>query len=80
MELRRAKRETKDDSSMRMITGGLLIVASEQAFAHSQMVPFPNQVFAAEVLYPASIVLLGLGICFLIWGAVSDQNSGEKSA
>ena len=67
MELRRAKRETKDDSSMRMITGGLLIVASEQAFAHSQMVPFPNQVFAAEVLYPASIVLLGLGICFLIW-------------
>ena len=76
MELRRAKRETKDDSSMRMITGGLLIVASEQAFAHSQMVPFPNQVFAAEVLYPASIVLLGLGICFLIWGAVSDQNSG----
>ena len=63
---------------MRMITGGLLIVASEQAFAHSLMIPFPNQVFAAEVLYPSSIVLLALGICFLIWGAISDYKSREN--
>jgi len=66
-----------------MVTGAVLIVASEQAFAHSQMIPFPNQVFAAEVLYPSSIALLGLGICFLLWGAVcelrSPRNAGVSS-
>lgn len=58
---------------MRMITGAILILASEQAFAHSQSVPFPNQVFASEVLYPASLVLAALGVAFLVWGTFSDR-------
>ena len=64
--------------NMRMITGALLIVASEQAFAHSQMIPFPNQVFASEVLYPSSMVLLLLGAGFLLWGIISDRRHTTK--
>lgn len=58
---------------MKMITGAILILTGEQAFAHSQMVPFPNQIFANEVLYPTSMVLVGLGVCFVVWGILSDH-------
>ncbi|MCA8999672.1 MAG: hypothetical protein KDA80_21935 [Planctomycetaceae bacterium] len=57
---------------MRMITGAILILTGEQAFAHSQSIPFPNQVFANQVLYPSSLVLVGLGVLFLVWGILTD--------
>ncbi len=59
---------------MRMITGAILLLTAEQAFAHSQLVPFPNQVFASEVLYPASMILSVLGVAFVIWGAICDRD------
>ena len=60
---------------MKMVTGAILILSGEQAFAHSQSVPFPNQVFANEVLYPASMILVGPGVCFLIWGCVTEAKT-----
>ena len=57
---------------MRMVTGALLILAAEQAFAHANLIGFPHSAFASEVLYPASVVLLVLGLGFLIWGVVSS--------
>ncbi len=64
---------------MKTVTGAILILSAEQAFAHSQMVPFPNQVFANEVLYPSSMVLAALGIGFLFWGVISESvSAGSK--
>lgn len=57
---------------MKMISGSILILTAEQAFAHSQSIPFPNQVFANEVLYPSSMVLAGLGLILMLWGAITD--------
>ncbi|MDP6468783.1 MAG: hypothetical protein QF918_13630 [Pirellulaceae bacterium] len=57
---------------MRMLTGAILLLAAEQAFAHAYLVGFPHQAFVSEVLIPASLVLGFLGIAFLIWGLVQD--------
>ena len=57
---------------MRMLTGAILLLAAEQAFAHAYLVGFPHQAFVSEVLTPASLVLGFLGIAFLIWGLVQD--------
>lgn len=57
---------------MRMVTGALLLLAAEQAFAHAYLISFPYQAFASEVLVPTSGVLGFLGIAFLIWGLVKD--------
>lgn len=58
---------------MRMIAGAILILAAVQAFAHSLSIPFPNQIFAGEVLFPASIALVALGTGLIVWGSISDQ-------
>lgn len=63
---------------MRMITGALLLLVSEQAFAHSQSIPFPNQIFANQVLYPTSMVMAGIGVIFIIWGLLCDTRSPEE--
>jgi len=65
--------------SMRMISGAILILAAVQAFAHSLSIPFPNQIFAGEVLYPASIALAALGTGLIVWGTVSDQRNTRRS-
>lgn len=65
---------------MKTISGAILILASEQAFAHSQMVPFPNHVFANEVLYPSSIGLAIVGIVLLIWGTIFDRQQQRPSS
>jgi uncharacterized membrane protein len=57
---------------MRMVAGAVLIMAAEQAFAHSLMVRFPNHLFAREVLLPSSAVLLALGLAFLVWGTLTE--------
>ncbi len=58
---------------MRTVTGALLIVAAEQAFSHAHLIGFPHRAFACEILYPASVVLLTLGLGFLIWGVVTER-------
>lgn len=57
---------------MRTLAGAVLIATAEQAFAHSQLVQFPNHLFASEILMPSSGVLLALGVGMLIWGALTD--------
>ena len=58
---------------MRMITGAILILSAEQAFAHGHLVQFPNQIFVNEVLMPTSLVLAVFGVGFLIWGAIVER-------
>ena len=64
---------------MRMMTGALLLLASEQAFAHAHLIQFPHDVFAHEVLYPASLVLGVFGLGFLIWGVWTEGKSPGPS-
>jgi hypothetical protein len=56
-----------------MVTGAILIAAAEQAFSHAQLIGFPNAVFASQVLWPASLVLLVAGLGFLIWGLFTER-------
>jgi hypothetical protein len=58
---------------MRTITGAVLIVAAESAFAHAHLVGFPHQPFARDVLLPASVALVVLGLVFLVWGVVAER-------
>jgi membrane-bound ClpP family serine protease len=58
---------------MRALAGAVLIAAAEQAFAHSQLVQFPNHLFASEVLLPSSGILLLIGLALLIWGVLTDR-------
>lgn len=58
---------------MRMVTGAILILAAEQAFAHAHLIGFPHQVYVNEVLIPASLVLCVLGSGFLVWGTFKDR-------
>ena len=58
---------------MRMLTGAILILAAEQAFAHSHLVGFPHQSYVSEVLIPASLVLGLLGAGYLVWGTIKDR-------
>lgn len=60
---------------MRTVSGAVLLLASEQAFAHSQMIGFPNQLFAKQVLYPTAIVLGVIGILLMLWGILTDGRS-----
>lgn len=53
---------------MRTVTGAILLLAAEQAYAHSCLIAFPDQEAAVQLLIPASLVLLGLGSVFLVWG------------
>ena len=60
---------------MRLITGAILILAGEQAFAHAHQIGFPHQVYAHSILFPASIVLTLIGVGIFAWGLVSDRRS-----
>lgn len=62
---------------MRTITGAILILTAEQAFAHAYIVGFPNASLAQDVLVPASGVLGILGVGILIWGIFSDRKHHE---
>ena len=57
---------------MRLLTGAILIVGAEQAYAHANLIQFPNQVEARTVLLPAALALLVLGVVALIWGALTE--------
>ena len=64
---------------MKMVSGALLLVAAEQAFAHSQLVQFPTQDEATRVLIPASVVFLAVGAILLVWGIVTEAPRGKGS-
>jgi methionine-rich copper-binding protein CopC len=66
-----------ESSSMKMVSGALLLLAAEQAFAHAHLVQFPNQDVAARVLLPACIVLLVLGGLLLGWGVLTEARTGR---
>jgi hypothetical protein len=59
--------------TMRIVTGGILIAAAEQAFSHAHLVGFPHGVFASQVLLPSSLVLLLAGLGFLLWGVITER-------
>lgn len=53
---------------MKLLTGAILLLVSEQAFSHAYLIQFPHHIFASEVLVPASIVCLIPGVILLLWG------------
>ena len=61
---------------MRMICGAILLLAAEQAFSHAYLIGFPHQVYASQVLVPASATLGLVGFGVFLWGLVTD---GRKS-
>lgn len=58
---------------MRMLTGAILLLASEQAFAHAYSIGFPHQAYASQVLVPSSAIFGLLGLAFIVWGLATDH-------
>ncbi len=63
---------------MRLLSGAILLVGAEQAFAHAQLVQFPNEDVASSVLIPASLTMLVLGTVLMIWGLLTECRSGHR--
>jgi len=57
---------------MKIISGSILLSAAENAYAHAQLVGFPNHQSAAAVLAPARLILLILGSLLLVWGVFTE--------
>lgn len=64
---------------MKMVSGALLLVGAEQAYAHSKLVQFPHQDAASQVLMPACIVLLSLGSLLMAWGLLTESRTGKTA-
>jgi hypothetical protein len=64
---------------MKTVSGALLLLAAEQAFAHAQLAQFPNHEAASRILIPASIVFLVLGAILLSWGLLADLRVQRES-
>lgn len=60
---------------MKLLSGALLLLAAEQAFAHAHLVQFPNHDIAASVLVPASLVFVVLGSLMFVWGLISETRT-----
>ena len=58
---------------MRTVTGGILIVASEQAFSHAFLIGFPHQNYAQSILLPFAAVAILAGVALLIFGLFVDR-------
>lgn len=63
---------------MKLLTGAILLVGAEQAFAHSLLIQFPNQESASRILVPASLVMLTMGTLLMLWGLLSEVRT-ERS-
>ena len=63
---------------MKLITGAILLLAAEQAYAQAHLIQYPNTP-AADVLVPASLVFLVLGVLILVWGLLSEVRQSGKS-
>lgn len=66
---------------MRLLSGAILLLAAEQAFAHSQLIGFPNHDVAADILAPAALVFVVLGGLLMTWGLLTEgvQRSPPRS-
>lgn len=62
---------------MKLLSGTLLLLAAEQAYAHANLVQFPNQDSAARVLLPAAVVFLALGVLLTAWGLLAEVRTGS---
>jgi hypothetical protein len=60
---------------MRKITGAILILTAEQAFAHAHLVGFPHQIYVRGILLPCAAVLGAVGVMVLVWGLLSEWKS-----
>lgn len=58
---------------MRTVTGAILLLTAEQAFAHAHLVGFPNVAFVRQILIPTSLVLALFGLAFLVWGVLTER-------
>lgn len=58
---------------MRSLTGAMLLIAGEQAFAHSFLIGFPHQVYAQTILLPFAAVSVLTGLACLATGFFRDQ-------
>lgn len=63
---------------MKLVTGAILLLAAEQAYAHAKLVQFPNHQSAAAVLIPASLVLSILGLLMFLWGVITEARSSSR--
>lgn len=61
---------------MRTISGALLLLTAEQAFAHAHSATFPNEPFVREVLLPTSGFLALAGLLLLVWGLFTERKVG----
>ena len=64
---------------MKLVTGAILFLAAEQAYAHAHLVQFPNHDVASRVLVPGSLVLLVLAVLMFVWGLLTEARSPTKS-
>lgn len=64
---------------MKLVAGAILLMAAEHAYAHAQLVQFPNHESAAAVLVPASLLFLVLGMLLLIWGLLTEARLPAKA-
>ena len=63
---------------MRMLTGAILLLTAEQAFAHAHLVGFPDAAYVREVLIPTSLVLGLFGLGFLLWGILTERKRHDS--
>ena len=62
---------------MKILSGAILLVGAEQAFAHALLIQFPNQDTASRVLIPASVVMLCMGCLLIVWGLLAEVRQGR---
>ena len=67
-------------ANSKLVTGSILLFASEQAFAHAYQIGFPHHVYVSEILVPASAVLLILGTSLFVWGLWCEVRPGKDAA
>ena len=65
---------------MKLLSGALLLLAAEQAYAHAKLLQFPNQDSAAQVLIPASVAFLVVGLVLCFWGLFSEMRTARGSS
>lgn len=65
---------------MKLVSGSILLLAAEQAFAHAQMTAFPNHDVASRVLIPASVTFLIVGALVFAWGVFTETMTRQSAS
>lgn len=60
---------------MKLVSGSLLLLMAEQAFAHAQLAQFPNHETAARVLIPTALAGAIVGGLLFLWGLATETRS-----